>query len=245
MFTRSALLATTLFLAAASSGGAQQNPEPAGPARAFAGGSLQVAQPVGEFGDYIGAGFGLGGHFLYAIAPSSGLGLRVDGGFVNYGSERYSSPISSTIGGRILVDVTTSNNILLLGAGPQLMLPSGRVRPYLFGTAGLAYFVTESSLRGTRGGEDFANTTNFDDLTFAYGGGTGVYVPVRGGRLPISIDVGARFHRNGRARYLREGSIRDEPNGSISYTPIESETDLVTFHVGVSAALGKSRDSRR
>lgn len=236
MPTRTAFLAAVLLLAATASGSAQ---EPPPPPRAFAGGSLQVAQPVGEFGDHVDTGFGLGGHLLYALAPRSGLGLRVDGGFVNYGSESFATPISPTIGGRITVDVTTSNNILLLGAGPQLVLPSGRLRPYAFGTAGIAYFVTESSLRGERGGETFANTTNFDDLTFAYGGGAGVYVPVREGRLPISIDVGARFHRNGRARYLREGSIRDEPDGEISFTPIASEADLVTFHVGVSAALGK------
>ena len=241
MLTRSALLAAALLLSAAAAGSAQETSESTRVPRAFAGGSLQVAQPVGEFGDYVDTGFGLGGHFLYALDPTSGLGIRVDGGFVNYGNESYATPISSTIGGRITVDVTTSNNILLLGVGPQFVLPSGRLRPYAFGTAGLAYFVTESSLRGDRGGETFANTTNFDDLTFAYGGGAGVYIPVRQGRLPISIDLGARYQRNGQARYLREGSIRDEPNGDISYTPIESETDLLTFHVGVSAALGKRR----
>lgn len=239
MRTRPASLLALLLLATQLPAHAQRRGERDGPPRAFAGGTLQVGEPVGEFRDHVDTGFGIGGHFLYALDRAGGVGLRVDGGMINYGNEHRTVPLSSTIGGRITADLTTSNNILLLGAGPQLMLPTGRLRPYAFGTAGIAYFVTESSLRGDRGGDVFATTNNFDDLTFAFGGGAGLYIPLRRGRTPISVDVGARFQRNGQARYLREGSIRDNPDGTISFTPIESETDLLTFQVGLSAGLGR------
>lgn len=245
MRTRAMFLTAALLLAAPFPGLAQEADSPESPVRAYAGATLQVAKPVGEFDDYVDAGFGVDGHLLLSLSRSSALGLRIDGGFLNYGNERRTVPLSSTVGGRITVDLTTSNNILTLGAGPQLMLPSGSLRPYAFGTAGLAYFVTESSLRGDRGGDTFATTNNYDDLAFALQGGVGLYVPVRRGRTPISIDLGARYNRNGQARYLREGSIRDHPDGSISFTPIESDTDLVTFHLGVSAGLGGARGERR
>lgn len=243
MRTRPVSLLALLLLATQLPAHAQRRGEHDAPPRAFAGGSLQVAEPVGEFREHVDTGFGVGGHFLYALDRAGGVGIRVDGGMVNYGNEHRKVPLSSTIGGRITADLTTSNNILLLGAGPQLMLPTGRLRPYAFGTAGIAYFVTESSLRGDRGGDVFATTNNFDDLSFAFGGGAGIYIPLRRGSTPISVDLGARFQRNGRATYLREGSIRDNPDGTISFTPIESETDLLTFQVGLSAGLG--RKSRR
>ena len=88
----------------------------------------------------------------------------------------------------------------------------------------------------------FAHTTNFDDFTFAWTGAAGAYIPVRRGKLPISIDLGARYHYNGRAEYLREGSIRDNPDGSISFLPIKSETNLWVYHLGI--AFGASHPDR-
>lgn len=38
-------------------------------------------------------------------------------------------------------------------------------------------------------------------------------------------------------RYLREGSIQEEPDGTISFTPIESETNLLWLQFGVSIGL--------
>lgn len=217
--------------------------QPLGPPRAFGGLAAVGALPQGEFADSVDVGFGLAGHFVYQLDRGGLLGLRLDGGFVNYGHETQRVPLSSTVGGRVLVDLTTTNNIFFVGAGPQLGVPTGRLRPYANGSVGIAYFQTESSVEGTRSDEPFASTTNFDDLTFAYGGAAGLYVPLRTGETPISLDVGVRYHDNGRARYLREGSIRDDRDGSVTFQPIESEANLVTFHVGVSVAL-RSHDDR-
>jgi hypothetical protein len=35
-------------------------------------------------------------------------------------------------------------------------------------------------------------------------------------------------------RYLREGGIRDLPNGGVRLDVIQSRADLITYHVGVS-----------
>lgn len=212
-----------------------------GPSRHYVGGSVLVAEPRGEFRNNIDMGAGLSAHYLHRLDAAGAFALRVDGGLLIYGNEHKQVPLSNTVGGRVLVDVNTTNSILTLGVGPQIMAPSGRVRPYLNATAGLAYFVTQSSVNGTSDNRSIANTTNYDDASFAYGAGAGVYVPLRRGPAPISLDAGARYSRNGRARYLREGSIRDNPDSSISFSPLESDTDLLTFHIGVSVGLPGSR----
>jgi hypothetical protein len=49
--------------------------------------------------------------------------------------------------------------------------------------------------------------------------------------------VGGRYHFNGRARYLREGGIRDNPDGSVDLEVLESRVHLVTWHIGLSVGL--------
>jgi hypothetical protein len=205
-----------------------------GPPRFFGGGELIYASPQGDFRDYVNEGYGAAGHFILGADRTGIFGLRFDVGFLNYGNERQRDCISTTISCRVTLDVTTSNNIFMLGVGPQLMLPNGTLRPYVNGSVGLSYFWTESSLSGSDNSTTFASTRNFSDAVFASSAGAGVYIPVHRGRQPISLDLGARYHWNGRTRYLRKGSIVDNPDGTISINPIESRTDLVTYHLGVS-----------
>lgn len=198
---------------------------------------LTVAQPTGQFSRYVDDGIGVGGHGLVRLGSSGLFALRLDGTFVQYGRETKRVPLSPTVGGRIQVDLTTSNNIFTLGVGPQLMLPRGPIRPYVNGAFGFSYFATQSSIKGTddTDNDGLLRNTNLDDLTLSYGGGTGVLVPIyRGPRTFVFLDVGARFHNNGRARYLREGGIEDLPNGDIRLNPISSTANLWTYHVGVS-----------
>jgi opacity protein-like surface antigen len=205
--------------------------------RTFLGLDALVAAPQGEFDSYVNVGGGLGGHVLLRLDRAGALALRVDGGFLQYGHERKRGCFGGVGGCRVQLDVNTDNNILLFGVGPQLMVPDGRFRPYLTGTAGLAYFFTESSLSGRDEADGFARTNNFDDATFAWTAGGGIYIPLRRRAHPISLDLGARYHDNGEARYLREGSITDNPDGSITISPIRSQTNFVIFHVGVTVGL--------
>ena len=211
--------------------------EPRRPSRAFAGVHLMAAQPLGEFDDYIDWGGGIGGEFLYAFDRQGAIGLRMNLGIMMYGRERKRVPLSSTLG-RIRVDVSTSNNIFVLGAGPQVMLPSGAVRPYLNATAGLSYFFTRSSVEGSADVKPFASSTNFDDATFAWAAGGGLYIPLRRGRKnPLSLDIGAQYHANGEARYLRKGSIQEDGTGEIFFDPIRSQTNLITYRLGITVGL--------
>ncbi len=228
-----ALLAT---LAAARASAAQTldvgTPERTTPSRWFGGLSVMVAQPIAEFDDYIDVGGGISGGVMYQV--SGALALRADVGYVLYGSEKTRiRPFP-----RLEADITTHNSIFFAGIGPQFMVPNGTFRPYVGGSAGLSYFFTESSLDGTTSdNEAILKTTNFDHVTFAYTAAGGIYVPLRRGIRPVSLDLGARYHGNGRARYLREGSIQDNPDNSITVTPIESEANLLTWHLGLTVGF--------
>ncbi|HVG43124.1 MAG TPA: hypothetical protein VM890_00285 [Longimicrobium sp.] len=205
--------------------------------RSYLGVELTAASPQGEFRDYVSSGWGGGVHYLLRADRDGWLALRVDASLLNYGHERQRVLLSPTIGGRIAVDLTTDNNIAFVGAGPQIGVPTGAVRPYVNGFAGVSYIFTESSVGGTYSGETFASTTNFDDASFAYGGGGGVYIPLSRRRHPVSLDAGVTYRHNGSAEYLRRGDIVDNPDGSITLYPVFSETNLLTFHLGVSVGL--------
>jgi hypothetical protein len=215
------------------------------PPRFYAGAGLLFAQPVGSFADQVDQGFGGGAHLIFRPDGTDLVGLRLDGDFVQYGHESRPVPLSNTVGGRINVDLVTDNYIAMLGFGPQIGLPRGRVQPYANGMIGVAYFGTQSSLHGDGGGDSFATTENYHDAAFTWGGGAGVYVPIVHGRIPVSLDFSARYHHNGEVSYLKEGGIRDNPDGTITLDPILGEADLFTFRIGATVGLRSHCRGRR
>lgn len=207
------------------------------PSRGTLGVTFMVSDPQGEFGTYVGAGYGIMVDAVPKLDHAGVLGLRVELGFLRYGSETKRACLSYTIGCRITVDVTTRNDILIVGFGPQIRARSGAVRPYATGTVGLAYFFTHSSVFGSSDISPFADSENFHDAVLAWTGGGGVLITVREGPRPIFIEVGVRYHHNGRASYLREGSIVDNPDGSITITPITSQTNFLAYRLGLSIGI--------
>lgn len=212
------------------------------PPRFFLGGNFIIAEPQQEFADFINTSFGGSIHMLWKPAAYGPLGIRFEGGGIGYGSETKRVPLSSTIGGRVTVDLTTSNFIAFAHIGPQLMLPRGAIRPYISPSAGFAYIATVSSVGGVHNGETIAHDTNYDDFLLSYGATGGIYLPLTRGRVPVLLDLSARYYQNGRASYLIEGSIQDNPDGSITYTPINSRANLLTFQIGVSVGLADSKN---
>lgn len=238
---RLAIALPLLSLPAAAAAQLSADSLPAGPPRAFAGGAAVYATPRGDFARQIDDSFGLQGHLLYDVTGHGWLGLRLEGGGLVYGTERKRVPFSSTVGGRVLVDVTTSNSIGHFGAGPQLGLPAGRFRPYVNGFAGVTLLSTGTSVENVDRDDahPIASTNNHSDWTFAYGAGGGLYMPLRGGRNPISLDLGLTYRNSGEASYLRPGDIEDNPDGTITIHPVTSRTDMTQFYVGISVGLSR------
>ena len=105
-----------------------------------------------------------------AVDANDILSIRADLGFVNYGQEDIR--ICITLPCRVSGEITTSNDILVFGIGPEIGTGQGRIRLYTGASIGLAYFSTSSSVQGTDSDlEPFASSTNYDDLTFAWQAG--------------------------------------------------------------------------
>ncbi len=202
-----------------------------------AGGGLVVGIPVGQFGDFVDVAGGLRGFLAVNLDRRSALGLRLEGSYMLYGHERRLVPLSGT-GGLLSLDLGTDFYIASLRAGPQFAWSEGRTRLYGFGTLGVSYFAAETALRGCDWGcGGFPSTINFDDAALALEGGGGVLITLTRGRHPVSLDLGASYVRNGTVRYLREGSISQNPDGSFTIRPVQSEANLVTLQLGVAIGL--------
>lgn len=209
---------------------------PRGPA-GWVGVSFVTANPAGELGNFFDQGFGAQVHGAFPIEASGHLRVRGDVGFVIYGYERQRVCFGAPIGCRIEADLTTTNNIFFGGIGPELVLATGAVQPYVNASWGVSYFATTSSLGGSADWGDFANTTNYDDATFAWRAGGGVRWQVKGGRKPVALDFGMEWHQNGLADFLTKGDIIDHADGSITMTPHRAEANLTAVRVGVSFGI--------
>lgn len=249
-------VAAGLLLAASPSIAQQSAPvsPPAGPrpSRFTVGLDGVVMNPRGSFARNVdNVGFGIGGYALVHIDPRGILSLRADFAGAQYGSERKQIPYSPYFGSRVGLEVTTRNSLSWVGIGPELTIPLGRVRPYVNGSIAYARFSTVSDLEGN-GYDDFGNyrsnqrlasSQNQHDGTSARAAGAGVHIPVGPPGWLADAHLGVRYYDGAEADYLREGSIVDNPNGTISFTPLRSRTPFVSYQVGVAVAIPRS--SRR
>jgi hypothetical protein len=194
-----------------------------------------LIEPTGEFRHNLSNGFGGIGGLLYQIDRPGFFGLLFDVSAQEYGRESKQVPFSDFVD-RVFIKQTTANSIITLSFGPEVAWPHGRLRPYFNTGVSELFFRTTSSVHGIDSSEDnIASTTNFRDNTHGWFLGGGLRVPLLGDnpQKAISLDLGVRYLRGGEASYLREGSIQDNPNGKISFTPLTSLTPHVIYLVGV------------
>ncbi len=197
------------------------------------GGSLHVGAPQGEFANNINAAFGLNGFAGWQLGNSPVM-FRADLGYDIYGSRTRRVPLGSGPLGLIDVDVTTTNSIVTGGIGLQAGLPGRGFTPYVGGSIGFAAFVTSSSVSGSMqsSSESFASSTNSADGTFAKTLFGGFYIPV--GSSGGALDIGARYHWNGEARYLTDQDIAFDARNNPVLSPRFTRADLLTIQVGFS-----------
>lgn len=195
--------------------------------------------PMGEFKENVArTGIGISGQFMFiSPRPKAPFGFGLNFGYLNYGSESRREPFSLTIPD-VTVDVDRTNNIVNFHVVFQLMLPQGAIRPYIEGLFGGNYIFTETQIK-SRGSEEVASSTNFDDLAWSYGGGGGFLIRVHSGGPDgevgdVFVDLKARYLFGTEAEYLKEGSVKII-NSKVYYDVSRSKTDLLTAHIGVTA----------
>lgn len=201
--------------------------------------SFQGGFPQGGFKNNVESnGFGVDGIVAYSL-PASPVAVGLDLGFITYGKVRRTEPFSPNIP-EVLVDVKTTNNIFNSHLFVRAEGRNGILRPYIDGLLGLNYLFTRSSVEEQSFDEPIASTTNFDDVAFSYGVGTGMKIKLAksiddetGKVSRWFLDLKARYLLGGEAEYLREGGLRNV-NGSLVIDPSFSRTDLFTIGIGFS-----------
>jgi len=205
---------------------------------------FNVGAPQGEFADEIDRlGWGLGLMGGYKI-PETPLMVGLDFGFMNFGVDTRTEPLSTTIPD-LTVEVENSYNLVTGNLLFRLTGPPSKFRPYVDGLFGFNYFFTQTVLRerGSFSDEDVLRDTNFDDTSLSYGFGTGVNLRVYDNKEQpetasevslgsVYLNAGVRYMFGREAEYLQEGSISTD-NGNVTYDVSRSETDLLYFKFGV------------
>jgi hypothetical protein len=216
--------------------GAQEPVEPPeelrSPPRGYLGLSLQVGQARGQFADYVDYGGGGGAYVVYRPNRRGPFGVRLDFMYLNYGSQTHRYPLVPGI----VVDVTTDNEIYQFALGPQLTIGQGALQVYGFGTVGGSFFSTTSHVEGSdQSNQQFASTTNHADATFSGELGGGILIRVSRG-LPVFLDAGARYLKNGRVTYVTKERVTISGN-QLLVDPVNSDANLMVYHLGVSIGL--------
>lgn len=194
--------------------------------------SFIQGRPQGAFQRNVGLGYGVDGAYLLRLDRAGIWSLRASAGVASYGHESRRTPLSETVGGRVTVDVTTTNYVVPMSIGPQVSWPTGSVRPYINAGVGGQAFFTESRVEDSGGFNTLASTTNHSSMSSAWTAGGGVYLPLYVGRFQVQLDLGVQYFNGGTTRYLAPGSIVDLPNARIAVTPLESATHLAIIRFG-------------
>ncbi len=234
-----ASLAASLVLVFAAPANAQETilfKAPSVPSRFTLGGDVVMLRPKGDFAANIARGWGFNGTGLFRLDQKGYIQLRLDGGMAQYGNETKKIPLNP-ITGRVSFEVETSNVIGWAGLGGQLQIPDGPFRPYVNGSLAYTDFSTTSSLKGVDDSFGDISTRNQHDGSHAWIYGAGVNIPFGRRFTAGMLNFGARYYRGSEAAYLRKGDIIDNPDGTISFTPRRSKTDMILWQLGASFTL--------
>ena len=218
------------------------------------------AVSVGGLHSYAGLGRGLGAGGTLFLNRARNAALRVEGNLNAYDG-RFNHPPHSTMGPsdlRVRTDIT----ILSAGIGPQVYLLTGAVRPYVYGTLGVAKLVGDMNVRGHLDQEALDRSINLDGIGVALSAGGGLSVQVRRGNRPVAVDVSVSYRNNGIADHLdRPFSARQQENGDgtrvggdhhhggqasgdhhyggqIIFPHMVNDFDFVSWRIGVTFGLG-------
>ena len=190
--------------------------------------------PVGEFRQADDGGGGIDIMLGFQPFRRQPLSIRGNVVFLDYGGlrQRGYQEVCDQFGSCFLEEVefdARNHTAFFLQAGPEFMFTDGKWRPFGFALVGRTFFSSTMVLpeSNTLDGDVVFSSNNFST---AYGLGIR-RVTSRWGR-ETGFELSSRFTRNGKARYLTEGDITQNSDGSFSITPREGAANLVGIHLG-------------
>jgi hypothetical protein len=230
------LVALALVLAPSLAGA--QSPVGA-PSRFSVGAAGMYGQPLGEFADNVKQGFGLDGFGALALDSRGIFSLRAELGYLQYATKSEYFLVNTGFG-LLELKSETKSGVLMLGAGPHIMAPTGAIRPYIGGTVGFARFATNTAIKidaddsNTGEEETLDEQTISSDFILSIGASAGLAISIPAlARSGVLIDLGARYHRNGLAKYVSSEGVEYNGTGTPTVTATESEADFIVYRIGV------------
>ena len=200
------------------------------------GADFLTSHPRGDLKQNAGTGFGFGANGLFAADKWGIAGLRVDLGMVRYGMERKRYPCGTFC----YYEATTTNDIINLQVGGQLVMPGNLVLPYIGASYGTLWFTSNSRVETEDGSTSpFRHDVGSGDATASYMFAGGFYFPLGGAFKGLTANVGMRLFTGGHAEYLTPRSInRDETTGEYTITRYKSDTEFLVVHLGINSSMG-------
>ena len=200
--------------------------------------------PKGEFKKSLQTvGGGIDFDFVYSHTYLP-VGIGVSFGYMLYGYEKLRE-IAQMTNADFDVNVKTYNNLFLCHLLMRAQNKYGVIRPYVDGLIGFNYLFTTTEMDDPAWhDDDEIIVCNFDDIALSYGGDIGIMMQLsRNGRgvrnrkqTEMFIDFHVRYIRGHTAEYLKKGGI-SRVNGDLIYDVQESDTDLLSTHLGISFAF--------
>ena len=185
--------------------------------------NLAVGAPQGDFARNVDVAGGLDAFGTVNLGAGNPLGLRFEGAYLVYGSDHQ-------------FDLNTTYAIATLGVGPQITVGQGPMRLYGFGTVGFSYISAYSSFPDGCGCYSYGSQTDFSDWTSSLQAGGGMLLTL-GRRMPVSLDIGARYLSSGFANYVAPGDVQPQPNGDVVVYTSRARPNLTIVHFGVSIGI--------
>ena len=196
-------------------------------------------QPIAEFADNVNHAFGADAFGTAGIDTRGIFSLRADISYQQYLSKSEPFLVATGFGGSAELESETKSGVLTLGIGPQISAPPGPVRPYIAGTVGFARFATNTSINIPADGSNTGEKEELDDQTISsdfilsLAATAGIAFEVAAFGRGVQIDVGARYHHNGMAKYVSSDGVVYNGSGTPTVTATESNANFVVYRLGV------------
>lgn len=154
------------------------------------GGYFSGSFPSGDWGKVAGFGLGLENSTIVFPDPTKAFGFR-QGSSLMYNFGRTVDVPSANLDTNTALQIETANTSVWFGTGPALCKRTGNMRPFVYGTIGVAFNWIDSHLKGNVQGTGYDATVGQTSTTFAWTVGAGVSKPmssVPGGRVELSAE---------------------------------------------------------
>jgi hypothetical protein len=187
------------------------------------GGGVRYTVPMSTMSEYFVPGRGIAVS-MRAAREGSPFVLTGDAEYLHFGDHTASKPYNGT---GPAVAITSAADILLIGAGPGLVLRKGRFHAGVQAGAGVAYtHAAGRTASGTSPQNDRANT--YTTLTWQVQGGAALGVRLGGSPGAARLELSGRVVHAGETDFLREYNL---PVGVISGLYINPTPYAPTFAV--------------